>query len=40
MGDDEAYDKAIQITCSKLTDNYLDVYINELSAWLEERFTY
>lgn len=36
--DDEAYDKAIQITCSQLIGNDLDVYINELSDWLEERF--
>ena len=36
--DDEAYDKTNQITCSQLTGDDLDVYLNELSGWLEERF--
>ena len=39
VDDDEAYDKTIQITWSQLTDDDLDVYINEISGWLEERFT-
>ena len=39
VDDDEAYDKTIQITCSQLTGDDLDVYLNELSGWLEERFT-
>ena len=39
MDDDEAYDKAIQITCSQLTGDDLDVYLNELSGWLRERYT-
>jgi len=38
VDDDEAYDKAIQITCSQLISDDLDVYINDLSRWLEERF--
>lgn len=38
VNDDEAYDKAIQITCSQLISDDLDVYINDLSRWLEERF--
>ena len=40
VDDDEAYDKAIQITCSQLIGYDLDVYINELSDWLEERFNW
>jgi hypothetical protein len=39
VDDDKAYDKTIQITCSQLTGDDLDVYLNELSGWLEERFT-
>ncbi|EHQ91026.1 type II toxin-antitoxin system death-on-curing family toxin [Desulfosporosinus youngiae] len=39
INDDEAYEKAIEITCSHLTGNDLDQYINELSTWLEKRFT-
>lgn len=38
VDDDEAYDKAIQITCLQKVGDDLDVYINELSDWLEERF--
>jgi len=37
--DDEAYDKAIQISCSQLTGEALDAYIKELSHWLKERFS-
>ena len=39
VNDDEAYDKAIQITCSQLTSEELDFYLNELASWLKERFT-
>lgn len=39
MDDDEAYDKAIQITSSQLTSDDLDIYLNELSGWLRERYT-
>lgn len=39
VNDDEAYDKAIQITCSQFTSEELDIYLNELSSWLKERFT-
>lgn len=39
VNDDEAYDKAIQITCLQFTSEKLDVYLNELSSWLKERFT-
>lgn len=39
IDDDEAYGKAIEITCSHLTGDDLDQYINELSIWLEKRFT-
>lgn len=35
---DEAYDKAIQKTCSQFTSEELDIYLNELSSWLKERF--
>ncbi|WP_018212702.1 type II toxin-antitoxin system death-on-curing family toxin [Desulfitobacterium hafniense] len=38
VDDDEAYDKAIQISCSQLTGKALDTYILELSHWLKERF--
>ena len=38
IDDDEAYDKAIQISCLQLTGDALDTYITELSAWLKERF--
>jgi death-on-curing protein len=38
LNDDEAYEKAIEITCSKLTGNELDQYLNGISVWLEERF--
>lgn len=37
--DDEAYDKAIQISCSQLTGEVLNTYILELSHWLKERFS-
>jgi Prophage maintenance system killer protein len=36
--DEEAYEKAIEVTCSNFTGNNLDTYINELSNWLEKRF--
>lgn len=39
IDDDEAYEKAIEITCSHLAGNDLDQYIYELSIWLEKRFT-
>ncbi|WP_434511681.1 type II toxin-antitoxin system death-on-curing family toxin [Desulfitobacterium sp. AusDCA] len=39
VDDDEAYEKAIKITCSKLTGSNLDEYINDLSTWLKIRFT-
>jgi death-on-curing family protein len=39
IDDDEAYEKAIEIACSQLTGDDLDQYINELSTWLEKRFT-
>ena len=38
VDDDEAYAKAIQISCSQLTGKALDTYILELSHWLKERF--
>lgn len=39
IDDDEAYDKAIQISCSQLAGEALDTYILELSHWLKERFS-
>jgi death-on-curing protein len=39
IDDDESYEKAIEITCLHLTCDDLDQYINELSTWLEKRFT-
>jgi len=39
VDDDEAYEKAIEITCLNLTGNDLDQYIDNLSKWLEIRFT-
>ncbi|WP_209011313.1 type II toxin-antitoxin system death-on-curing family toxin [Paradesulfitobacterium ferrireducens] len=39
VNDDEAYDKAIQITCSQLTGKDIDNNIYELSEWLKMRFT-
>lgn len=40
VDDDEAYEKALQITCSHLTGDELDQYINDLAIWLEIRFTW
>ena len=39
IDDDEAYEKAIEIACLHLTGDDLDQYMNELSIWLERRFT-
>ena len=39
IDDNEAYDKAIEITCSQLNGVDIDQYINDLSIWLKERFT-
>ncbi|MDQ7095452.1 type II toxin-antitoxin system death-on-curing family toxin [Desulfosporosinus sp. PR] len=39
VDDDDAFDKAIQITASQLIGDDLDKYINDLSYWLEERFS-
>jgi len=38
VDDDEAYNKAIEMTCLQLTGENLDAYIDDLSNWLKERF--